>query len=234
MKSKDKVCIGMINDGKINAQLVIDLIHIARQRPERFDAFVQVSNSGLIARSRNILVKNYLAQTDAPWLLMMDADERLTVPNFDKLIDTAHDKERPVVSALVFAAFFNDDDHLRPVPTIYNEIEGRGLVPLDDYPEDSVIKIDASGTGCLLIHRSVLLKLQEETTVHQGKDWAWFVDGAINGQWFGEDLLFSKRLASLGIPLHCNTGAILAHKKDFWLDNRHHLPFREQALNPEK
>ena len=229
MKPKDKVCIGTINDGKINAQLAIDLIHIARKRSGQFDSYIQVSNSGLITRSRNLLIKNFLEQTDAPWLLMMDSDERITLENFDKLVATA-DENHPVVSALVFAAFFDDEEMLRPVPTIYNDIEGRGLVSIDDYPVNQVLKIDASGTGCLLIHRSALITIQEKTTENQGKDWAWFMDGPIGGRWFGEDLLFSKRLASLGIPLHCHTGAILAHKKDFWLDERHHAPFREYAL----
>jgi len=230
MKLKEKVCIGTINDGRINAQLAIDLIHIARQRFDRFDAYIQVSNSGLITRSRNLLVKNFLEQTDAPWLLMMDSDERITLPNFDKLINAADAEKRPVVSALVFAAFFDDEEMLRPVPTVYNEIEGRGLVTIDDYPIDEILKVDATGTGCLLIHRKVLLEIQEKTTENQGKDWAWFMDGPIAGRWFGEDLLFSKRLASLNIPLHCHTGAILAHKKDFWLDERHHTPFRDHAI----
>jgi hypothetical protein len=230
MKLKDKVCIATINDGKINAQLAIDLIHIARQRFDRFDSYVQVSNSGLITRSRNLLVKNYLEQTDAPWLLMMDSDERMTLENFDKLVAAADAEKRPVVSALVFAAFFDDEDMLRPIPTIYNEFPDRGLVAFDDYPIDEIIKVDATGTGCLLIHRSVLLEIQSKTTENQGKEWAWFMDGPIAGRWFGEDLLFSKRLASLGIPLHAHTGAILAHKKDFWLDERHHTPFREHAI----
>jgi len=233
MKKTDKVCIGTINDGKINAQLAIDLIHIARFRPEKFDSYIQVSNSGLITRSRNLLIKNFLEQTDADWLLMMDADERLTLDNFDKLIESAHTKERPVLGALVFAAFFDDNEMLRPVPTIYNDLPDRGLVAMDDYPKNEVIKVDAIGTGCLLIHRSVILEVQKKSNENQGSDWAWFIDGPIAGRWFGEDLLFSKRLQSLGIPIYCNTGAILAHKKDFWLDERHHEPFREIALKQE-
>jgi len=230
MKIKDKVAIGMVNDGSINANLVIDLIQISRKRSDRFDSFVQVSNIGLLTRSRNLLVKNFLDQTSASWLLMIDSDERLELETFDKLVNAAHDKDRPVVSALVFAAFFDDDNHLRPIPTIYRDLPESGLQAMDDYPIDEVIKVDAAGTGCLLIHRSVLLELQSKATENQGPDWAWFVDGAIAGRWFGEDLLFSKRLGSLGIPIHAHTGAICAHNKTFWLDQRHHKPFREAAL----
>jgi hypothetical protein len=231
MKNKDKIAVGMVNDGSINANLVVDLLQIRGKRTERFDCFIQVSNIGLLTRSRNLLVKNFLEQSNAAWLLMMDSDERLELETWDKLVFAAHEKDRPVVSALVFAAFFDNDVSLRPVPTIYRDLPESGLQAIDDYPIDEVIKIDAAGTGCLLIHRSVLLELQAKATENQGKDWAWFVDGAIGGRWFGEDLLFSKRLGSLGIPIHAHTGAICAHNKTFWLDQRHHKLFRDAAID---
>jgi len=230
MKASHKVCIGIVNDGKINGQLAMDLIHISRHPSNKLDHMVQVANIGLTTRSRNVVVKNFLEEVDTPWLLLVDADERLPIDVFLKLVDTAHDKDRPVVSGLVFAAFFDEQDMLRPVPTIYRMTENAGLQPIDDYPIDSVIEVDAAGTGCLLIHRSVLEKMRENTTPNQGKDWAWFVEGAIDGTYFGEDLLFSKRIKSLGYSIHANTGAILAHRKEFWLDQRHHAPMREAAI----
>jgi len=230
MKTKDKVCIGIVNDGKINGQLAMDLIHIARHPSQKLDHMIQVGNIGLTTRSRNVVVKTFLETTDGAWLLLIDADERLTIETWLKLVDAAYDKERLIVSGLVFAAFFDNDDALRPVPTIYRMTTDKGLESIDDYPLDQIIEVDATGTGCLLIHRSVLLKMQENATSHQGKDWAWFVEGAIDGTYFGEDLLFSKRLKSLGFKIWAHTGAILQHKKEFWLDERHHQPFREAAL----
>lgn len=227
MKSGDKVCIGIVNDGTINALLAMDLIHIARHPLGKLDHMIQVSNIGLTTRSRNVVVKTYLETTEAQWLLLVDSDERLTLDTWFKLLDTAHHKERPIVSGLVFAAFFDNQDALRPVPTIYRLNPTNGLQPIDDYPEDEVIEVDAAGTGCLLIHRDVILDLQKNATSNQGKDWAWFVEGAIDGTYFGEDLLFSKRLKSLGYKIHAHTGAILAHQKKFWLDQRHHEPMRE-------
>lgn len=233
MKMADKVVIGMVNDGSIASELVIDLLQIRGKRMDKFDSFIQVSNIGLLTRSRNVLVKNFLEQTDAEWLLMFDADQRLSLETWDLLVQTAHHKDRPVVSGLVFAAFQDDNDNLRPVPTIYRMTE-YGLQCLDGYPKNEVVEIDAAGTGCLLIHRNILLQLQEHATENQGKNWSWFVDGAIAGTWFGEDLLFSKRLRSLGIPIHAHTGAICAHKKTYWLTDEHHEPLREQTLKELK
>ena len=234
MNKKDKLCIGIVNDGKINGQLAMDLIHIARHPSGRLDHMIQVANIGLTTRSRNVVVKNFLEEVDTPWLLLIDADERLTLDTFFKLVDAADEKLRPIVSGLVFAAFFDNDDMLRPVPTIYQMSDDKGLQPIDDYPLDSIIEVDAAGTGCLLIHRSVLKELQKQATPNQGKDWAWFVEGAIEGTYFGEDLLFSKRLKSLGFSIHAHTGAILQHRKEFWLDERHHYAMRDFAIQQKQ
>jgi len=230
MKQKDKICIGMVNNGTINSLLAQDLIHIAIDPSQRFHNLVQVGNIGLTTRSRNLVVKTFLETTEAAWLLMIDSDERLSLPTFKKLVDAAHDKDCPIVSGLVFAAFFDGDDSLRPVPTIYRMDVEKGLEAIDDYPIDKLIEVDAVGTGCLLIHRSVLLEMQKQATENQGKDWAWFVEGAINGTYFGEDLLFSKRLKSMGFKIHAHTGAILPHQKQFWLDERHHTSMRDHAI----
>jgi GT2 family glycosyltransferase len=234
MKTSDGVCIGIVNNGTIDALLALDLIHIARDKHSHFDHIVQVANIGLTTRSRNMVVKTFLEQTDSQWLLLIDSDERIKLDVWHKLINAAHDKERPIVSGLVFAAFFDGDDSLRPVPTIYRMDPEKGLESIDAYPIDEIFEVDAVGTGCLLIHRSVLLDMQEKSTKHQGRDWAWFIEGAIDGTYFGEDLLFSKRLKSMGYKIFVHTGAILPHHKQFWLDDRHHAQVRAHAIQQVK
>ena len=224
----------MVNNGTIDSMLAQDLIHIAIHPSQRFHNLVQVGNIGLTTRSRNLVVKTFLETTEAAWLLMIDSDERLSIDAFTKLVDAAHEKDRPIVSGLVFAAFFDDEDGLRPVPTIYRMDPEKGLEAIDAYPENQLIEVDAIGTGCILIHRSVLLEMQKQATPNQGKNWAWFVEGAIEGTYFGEDLLFSKRLKSMGFKIHAHTGAILPHHKQFWLDERHHIPMRDHAIQQAK
>ena len=221
----------MVNNGTMSGLLAQDLIHIAKEKSGRFDHLVQVANIGLTTRSRNLVVKTFLETTKSQWLLMVDSDERLSVETWLKLVDSAHHIERPIMSGLVFAAFFDNKDNLRPIPTIYKMDMEKGLEAIDGYPINEIIEVDAVGTGCLLIHRDVLLDMQKQATQNQGKDWAWFVEGAINGQYFGEDLLFSKRLKSMGYKIHAHTGAILPHQKQFWLDDRHHTLMRNAALN---
>lgn len=231
MKSRDRVCIAYPHSGTISAELSLNLITIARERRERFDSIVAVGNTSLLVRTRNVIVKQFLDDTEAQWLLMIDSDQKLPLDAFDKLCEAVHDKDRPVVAGLVFAAFWTDQQELLPVPVIYRWDDAEGITPMHDYPTDQVVEIDAAGTGCLMIHRSVFEKMREMATDNQGPDWCFFMDGPINGRWYGEDLLFSRKLKAMGIPIHAHTGAILPHNKDFWLDDRHHTGWLQTKTN---
>jgi hypothetical protein len=226
VKTAHKVTIGACDPGEVNAAWAYNMIQLAQSRSSRLGPFVRIKGSGLLSKLRNRVVATFLDSTTSDWLLMLDTDEQLSVKAFDMLIDAAHDKERPVISGLVFAAF-DADKHLypKPVPAIFQDSPD-GFLPLNKYDPDSIFEIDAAGTGCLLIHRSVLAKMREQADPNQGKDWCWFWDGPIDGTWISEDLLFSRRIRQLGFPIHVHTGVVLPHQKSYWLDDKHHLDWQ--------
>lgn len=151
---------------------------------------------------------------------MIDADEVLSVQAFDNLVSVAHAEERPIIAGLVFSARDRGGLYPAAVPTIYTD-SGSDFTPVYNYPPDRVIPIDAAGTGCLLIHRSVLEHLRTQATEDEGPDWCWFQDRPIAGRWHGEDLLFSRKAREAGFPLHAHTGAVLPHRKRYWLTDEH-------------
>ena len=227
MKSAHKVSIGSCDPGTVNGAFAYRLIQLAQARSARLGPFVRVKGSGLLSKQRNRVVKQFLDGTKSDWLLLIDSDEQLSVEAFDKLLETAHDKERPVVAGLVFAGFgIEGAPYPKPVPAIFQDAP-EGFLPLYKYDKDSVFEIDAAGTGCLLIHRSVLDKMRETADKNQGTDWCWFWDGPVDGNWIGEDLLFCRRIRALGFPIYVNTGAILPHQKSYWLDERHHQLWKD-------
>jgi len=231
MKSGHKVSIGACDPGTVNAAWAYNMIQLVQVRDDRLGPFVRIKGSGLLSKLRNRVVAGFLDNTKSDWLLMIDTDEQLSVQTFDKLIQAAHDKERPVVSGLVFAAFdAHKNLYPKPVPAIFAESEA-GFLPLYKYDKDSIFEIEACGTGCLLIHRSVLEKMREVADPNQGDNWCWFWDGPINGEWISEDLLFSRRIRQLGFPIHVHTGAILPHQKSYWLSEEHHVDWQN---NQEK
>ena len=227
MKSAHKVSIGSCDPGTVNGAFAYRLIQLAQARSARLGPFVRVKGSGLLSKQRNRVVKQFLDGTKSDWLLLIDSDEQLSLEAFDKLLETAHDKERPVVAGLVFAGFgIEGAPYPKPVPAIFQDAP-EGFLPLYKYDKDSVFEIDAAGTGCLLIHRSVLEKMRETADKNQGTDWCWFWDGPLDGNWIGEDLLFCRRIKALGFPIYVNTGAILPHQKSYWLDERHHQLWKD-------
>lgn len=203
------------------------MFQLCQDRRDKLGPFVRIKGSGLLSKMRNRVVKAFLDNTDSDWLLLIDVDEQLTTEAFDLLVNAAHDKERPVVSGLVFAAF-DAHKHLypKPVPAIFQDVP-EGFLPLFNYDRNSLFQIDACGTGCVLIHRSVLEKMREHADPNQGKDWCWFWDGPIEGNWISEDLLFSRRIRQLGFPIYVHTGAVLPHQKSYWLTDSHHEAWRE-------
>jgi len=80
--------------------------------------------------------------------------------------------------------------------------------------------VDAAGTGAILIHRRVLAAIRDASDGHEGRDWCWFRDLPVGGRWLGEDLYFCRRIRALGFPIVAHTGAILSHRRRYWLDER--------------
>jgi GT2 family glycosyltransferase len=103
MKSAHKVSVGSCDPGNVNGGFAYSLIQLAQSRSSRLGPFIRIKGSGLLSKQRNRLVKQFL-ETKSDWLLMMDSDEQLSVEAFDKLIEAAHDKDRPIVAGLVFAS----------------------------------------------------------------------------------------------------------------------------------
>jgi len=221
MKPKETVAISWAHTGKVDTEFCLSLMEIVRQKNTRVGSFYCVEGTGLLSKSRNIMVKHFLDNTSNDWLLMLDDDERISVQAFDLLCATAEKIERPAVAGLYFAALW-EGLNLRPVPLIFKQTEDGGIQPVDDYPKDSVIPVVAAGTGCLLIHRDALKKIRDAHD-ENNQDWCWFQDGPIGGnKWLSEDLSFCAKLQQFGIPLVANTGAILQHHKEFWVDAAHH------------
>lgn len=220
MRSGDRVVIGYCDPGEVDGAFCADLFTLAGSRPARLGPLLRVEGTGLLSRIRNELVATFLDRTDAEWLLMLDTDHRVSVRTFDLLTGAASYGSAPVVAGLYFAAF-RGGLYPRPVPTIYRDTPA-GLVPLDDYPADSLVRVDAAGTGCLLVHRSALEKVRAAAPpAHRA--WAWFADGPTDdGRWLSEDLTFCARLRAAGVPLHAHTGALLPHRKAFWQSAEHH------------
>ena len=227
MRSHDTISLGWCDPGTVDGEFAVAISMIAAARTPRLGPVIRVEGACLISRLRNQIVSTFLAQSRAEWLLMLDADEVLSVPAFDALCDAADVDERPIVAGLYFGAFDMGEAYPTPMPMVFaRDAETGGYQPIHDLPANEVIRIDAAGTGCLLIHRRVLEAMREHHTADEGPDYCWFIDGPVNGQWVGEDVAFCMRAAMRGFPLHAATAATLPHRKRYWLTAGHHALHR--------
>lgn len=215
MRTKDRVVVSWCDPGEVDGAFAADMMNIAAARRERLAETIRVRSGGLLSRTRNQIVAAFLDSTDAAWLWMVDTDHRVSLPVFDMLVDAAHDSAVPVVAGMMFGAWPSDGPYPRPIPLLYDYIDG-SFVPIKGIEPRGLRRVDGAGTGCLLVHRSVLQAMRDDAADGL-KDWCWFEDGPIgDGRWLSEDLTFCKRLNDRGVPIHGHTGAVLPHHKQHW------------------
>lgn len=219
MRVADRILIAWPDPGTVDGAFAYDIANLYAERRDRILGLLRLKG-GLITRQRNEIITTFL-QTQAQWLLTIDSDQRISIPTFDKLVDAAHDRDRPVISGLVFAAY-QGDLYPTPVPTIYRNAPDGFFAPIHDYPTDQLIQVDSVGGGCLLIHRTVLETIRDSADPALGGAWCWYQDGPVDGKWLSEDHYLARQITSHGYPIHAHTGAILPHHKSYWLTDRHH------------
>lgn len=193
-------------------------------RPGGKEVRVPVS-TGHVAAGRNRVVRDFLGETDAEWLLMLDTDMGFAPDTVDRLVASADPQDRPVVGALCFAAKRTGEpsalhaEQVAITPTLYEwaaDVDGAGFRPVMDYPRDQVVRVAGTGAACLLIHRSALERVADGSF---GAEWFDPMPATGPARWFSEDLSFCLRLRDCGIPLHVDTSVKTAHHKGvFFLD----------------
>jgi GT2 family glycosyltransferase len=165
-----------------------------------------------ISTARNKIAADFLTRT-APWLLMCDTDMVFPGDALDRLIAAADPVGRPVVGGLCYSPVAGGGG---PYPTMYELVEkgpGRiGFIRPETVPEDRLVRLSATGTGFLLIHRSALEKVRD-TSGDEAAPWFREMPAGEPLALMGEDLTFCLRLGAAGIPVHVHTGIKVGHMK---------------------
>jgi GT2 family glycosyltransferase len=197
-----------------------DLAHHARVLRGGYIAY-KASTDGL-ADARNKVVKAFLEEHQADWLLWVDTDMGFAADTLERLLAAADPVERPVVGGLAFTQREEESDGMggwrcRATPTVFD------WAKLDDgqmgfsvrwgYPHDMLTRCAGTGSACILIHRSVFERVEEK----YGRSWYDRVPNVSLGQVISEDLSFCLRAGTLNIPVHVHTGVKTSHQKTLWL-----------------
>lgn len=205
---------------------VLDLVIWDMSHDQHLATYEQMrcGTLGLVER-RNQVAKDFLG-LDFDWLFAVDSDMGFASDTLDRLIEAADPMERPIVGGLCFTWKEIELDGMGgfrciPLPTIL-DIADDGYTRRSHYTSGDITRCDATGMACILIHRTVLEKIQAEHGDH------WFDRIEMDdGAQLGEDTSFCVRAGQLGFPIHVHTGVKTNHLKPHWvseLDFKEHYP----------
>ena len=203
--------IGYVHPGLVRAEFTASLLGICLEGKTRIRTVVALESGPNISTPRNLIVRDFLEDGLAPWLFMCDTDMWMPAGTVDRLIAAADPVERPVVGGLCWSL-----DKGERFPTMYELTEkdtgGLTFRRYRDWPEDTVMRVSATGAASLLMHRDAL----EKVAATSGDAAApWFRETGVGAPMalMGEDMTFCLRCAAAGIPVHVHTGVKIGHMK---------------------
>lgn len=141
--------------------------------------------------ARNDCVRSFL-KSDASYLFFIDSDAVPPLAALETLIDK--ESNRKIVGGLCVELKIDSDGELKQIPMALDKAENGYNVTTQDL--DGVIEVDATGTICVMIHRSVFSTLEEP----------WFFNLA-------EDFYFFEHAKAAGFMVYVNCSCNVKHYK---------------------
>ena len=206
------IAIGYVHGGTVRAEFLASMLALARKSGgARVDVFLAAPSGPNISEARNLVVRRFLDECRAPWLLMVDTDMVFTPADVDRLTEAADPVTCPVLGALCYS---QDGATGEKQPTMYELVqEDGGQVGFARYklwPEGACVPVGATGAAFLLMHRDALERVAKASGDRAAP---WFRESVIGAALVGEDMTFCLRAGAAGIPVHVCTGVRVGHMK---------------------
>ena len=175
--------------------------------------YVAIEATANLAKARNRLVDEFLHNPDheaCSWLWFCDTDMVFPPDLLHRMVARAMQMDLKILGALCVIVTADG-----PVPTMFIPDPDSITQVLLDWQPEQVVELAATGTGCLLVHRSVLQDMFDKSggskncwfgfdirTGDSGKEWA-----------MGEDVSFCLRAGEAGHKVYVDTTAQVGHHK---------------------
>lgn len=218
----EQVLLGWVDPGQVDSQFASGVMSVLLHKQYTGEGpFFNINhNIGTQIHTQRQGVINVWKQSGIDWLLWVDSDIVITPQLFLKLWEVADKKDRPVVSGIYFISFERIGSLPSIVPCVFKEDENGEIRPLHPLPDNEVVQIRHAGMGFLLMHKSILEKLEKFYPDEKYFD----VEAPTKENPFGkgEDVAFFEKLNGAGIPIFAHTGAIANHAKKFIFDEHYY------------
>ena len=142
--------IGVVGNSTVNIEAYASIYHIHTWAGDSGPKYLSATKG---FESRQAHINNFLA-TNHDFLLLLDGDQTFPPDTLDRL----RSHKLPYVSGLYMFR-----SHIpRPIWFKWQEKNEFPMMPYYEIPQDdSLVKLGASGWGCILVHREVILAVRE-------------------------------------------------------------------------
>lgn len=199
MTKYNGVMIAYVHPEMVHAEFMESVI----TEKDRVNAWVISQESEpFVDQARNFLVDRFLA-SDREWFLSVDTDVILPECVVSRLLT----RGQPLISALIYV------NAKPPFPQVYRRIADFGFggfgvyLVYQDFEPGELVEADATGAGCLLVHRDVF------EAIPKRKPFRWFQHEQRGEDLFGEDVVFCERAKLAGFQLYIDTAVKAGHIK---------------------
>lgn len=239
----EKVCIAYPHLDTVGAAFTESLLRMAAYDKAHGNHLLHNSglmNNGAVApvwgrsielsHARNTATAAFLS-SEADWMLWIDTDMGFEQDALERLLQVADPVSAPVIGGLCFIEGDYSHDFrggLRSslAPTLYDWcwVEPKSGMPgayklltRQDWKTGEVTRVGATGTGFLLVHRSVYEKISVWLQEQGAPPHIWFerIPGP-DGELCGEDISFCLRVHQIDLPVLVHTGVTTTHQKTIW------------------
>lgn len=153
---KQKISIGMAVGNYVDPHFMVSLARLCNYKSKLYDIVsVYFEKGAYVTVNKTKLVEKFINDANSDWLMIFDIDLSFDDKILDRLLGLSVETKSKVVSG-----WYNTFIGSKVIPLSF--VRGHGgfvpRLPVGDKP----FKVDGVGSGCLMVHRDVYLKIPRD------------------------------------------------------------------------
>jgi hypothetical protein len=226
MTNNKKIVLGWIDGGSVTSGFAAHVAGLLLSRGDIIENVV-ASTGPYLSSNRNTMVRTFLENTSADWLLSLDTDILIDLESFDALIDSLDAEKYQVLGGKYYVPLREGPELAAQVFNKNDSDIGVWISPDSPLLKQPIIdNLHSIGAGFMLVHRTVF----ETIAKNAANPMPWFQDYwkdyPANG-WISDDIHFFTQVHKYNFNVALCTSATSIHLKTSKLDDNGYLTFHD-------
>jgi GT2 family glycosyltransferase len=221
------IAIGWADYGSVKSEFMFSVANTVKYDSQKRNLISDIigATASAVSRGKNSVFESFI-NTDAEWLLMMDADTIWHEELIYNMYDIANKNGVDVLSAIYLIRPNGEKSLL--IPAAYQNEDGRDVeIDLDKLINEEIVEVSWTGGGAFLINRKAVLSAHKKNK--NGISF-WFKEG-IGDDYCGEDYFLFNSLKDAGYKIYCTPQVQIPHIKQVRLSIFDYLEERKMLNN---